>query len=58
MDVNGTFQSERQKTRIDGIETSLGYKVNDDHRLKLGYSHIQDGMTATATAAWTASWTG
>ncbi|ADM97830.1 TonB-dependent receptor [Dickeya dadantii 3937] len=41
VDVNGTFQSERQKTRIDGIETSLGYKVNDDHRLKFGYSHIQ-----------------
>ncbi|QDX32010.1 TonB-dependent receptor [Dickeya poaceiphila] len=40
-DVNGTFQSKRQKTRIDGIETSLGYKVNDDHRLKVGYSHIQ-----------------
>lgn len=41
VDAGGTFQSERQKTRIDGIEASLGYKLNDDHRLKLGYSHVQ-----------------
>jgi len=41
VDVNGTYQSERQKTRIDGIEATLGYKVNDDHRLKVGYSHIR-----------------
>ncbi|WP_304167898.1 TonB-dependent receptor [Lonsdalea britannica] len=41
VDVSGTYQSERQKTRIDGIEATLGYKVNDDHRLKVGYSHIR-----------------
>ncbi|OSM96812.1 TonB-dependent receptor [Lonsdalea populi] len=41
VDVGGTYQSEREKTRIDGIEATLGYKVNDDHRLKVGYSHIR-----------------
>ncbi|MFP1766902.1 TonB-dependent receptor [Lonsdalea quercina] len=41
VDVNGTYQSERQKTRINGIEATLGYKVNDDHRLKVGYSQIR-----------------
>ncbi|RNM25254.1 TonB-dependent receptor [Dickeya undicola] len=42
--VNGVYISKRQKTRIDGIEASLGYKLNDHHSFKTGYSHIR-GLT-------------
>ncbi|EKY8363954.1 TonB-dependent receptor [Salmonella enterica] len=35
------FVARRERTEIDGIETSLGYAVNDDHKLSLSYSHMR-----------------
>lgn len=35
------FVARRERTEIDGIETSLGYTVNDDHKLSLSYSHMR-----------------
>lgn len=35
------FVARRERTEIDGIETSLGYAVNNDHKLSLSYSHMR-----------------
>ncbi|MBU4611564.1 TonB-dependent receptor [Achromobacter sp. GG226] len=39
--VNGVFTMAREKTRIQGAEASLGWRVNRDHRLTLGYAHTR-----------------
>lgn len=39
--INGAFMMAREKTRIQGIETSLGYRFNPVHRAKLSYSFIR-----------------
>lgn len=35
------FVARRERTEIDGIEASMGYAVNDDHKLSLSYSHMR-----------------
>jgi iron complex outermembrane receptor protein len=37
--VNGVFTMSREKTKIQGVEASLGYRVDRDHRVTLGYAH-------------------
>lgn len=39
--VNGVFLMAREKTRIQGIETSLGYQFNAAHRAKLSYANTR-----------------
>ncbi|MBD8212943.1 TonB-dependent receptor [Erwinia persicina] len=39
--VGDMYVTRREKTKIDGFEGTLGYAVNDDHRLKLSYSHMR-----------------
>jgi len=36
--VNGAFMMAREKTRIKGIETSLGYRFNSAHLIRLSYA--------------------
>ena len=35
--VNDAFMLAREKNRIEGVETSLGYRINRAHRAKLSY---------------------
>lgn len=35
------FVVRRERTEIDGIEASIGYAVNDGHKLSLSYSHMR-----------------
>jgi len=37
--INGAFMMAREKTRIQGIETSIGYRFNPVHRGKLSYAY-------------------
>lgn len=39
--VNGVFMMAREKTRIQGIETSVGYRFNPAHRAKLAYAYTK-----------------
>ncbi len=39
--VNGVFTMAREKTRIQGAEATLGYRVNREHRVTLGYAHTR-----------------
>lgn len=39
--VGDVYVTRREKTEIDGFEGTLGYAVNDNHRLKLSYSHMR-----------------
>lgn len=39
--VDGAFQMAREKTRIEGIETSLAYSFMPQQRAKLAYSYIR-----------------
>ncbi|MYN14790.1 TonB-dependent receptor [Pusillimonas sp. TS35] len=33
--VDGAYQMAREKTRLDGFETALCYRLNDEHRRKI-----------------------
>ncbi|MCE3026058.1 TonB-dependent receptor [Salinicola sp. DM10] len=35
------FVMQREKTEIEGIEASVGYRFNDRHSARLGYSHMK-----------------
>ncbi len=39
--VNGAFMMSREKTRIQGVDASLGYRINPAHRAKLSYAHTK-----------------
>lgn len=39
--VNGAFMMSREKTRIQGVDASLGYRVSPAHRAKLSYAHTK-----------------
>jgi iron complex outermembrane receptor protein len=39
--LNGVFMMAREKTRIQGIEASLGYRFNPAHRAKLSYAYTK-----------------
>lgn len=39
--VNGVFMMSREKTRLQGVETSLGYRFNAAHRAKLSYAYTK-----------------
>ena len=39
--LNGVFLMAREKTRIQGIDTSLGYRFNAAHRAKISYAHTK-----------------
>ncbi|WP_246589609.1 TonB-dependent receptor [Marinobacterium ramblicola] len=39
--IDDVYYVRREKTRIDGVEASLGYRVNDLHKVKLAYSYIR-----------------
>ncbi|MDW5443639.1 TonB-dependent receptor [Polaromonas sp. SM01] len=39
--LNGVFLMAREKTRIQGVDTSLGYRFNAAHRGKLSYAHTK-----------------
>lgn len=39
--VNDAFMLAREKNRIDGLETSLGYRFNRAHRARLSYVHTR-----------------
>ncbi|WP_353979094.1 TonB-dependent receptor [Salinicola endophyticus] len=38
---NDAFVMQREKTEIEGIEASVGYRFNDRHSARLGYSHMK-----------------
>lgn len=39
--IGDDFFTKRQKTEIEGFETTIGYQLNDNHALKLAYSYIK-----------------
>lgn len=39
--VNDAFMLAREKNRIEGVETSLGYRINRAHRAKLSYARTK-----------------
>ncbi|MTI63941.1 TonB-dependent receptor [Methylophaga sp.] len=39
--IGGTYFVRREKTEINGVETTLGFQANDDHRVELSYSYIR-----------------
>lgn len=39
--VNGVFMMSREKTRIQGVETSFGYRFKPVHRVKLSYAYTR-----------------
>lgn len=39
--INGAFMMAREKTRIQGFETSVGYRFNQAHRAKLSYAYTR-----------------
>jgi len=39
--IGDDFFMRREKTRIDGVEASLGYLINDQHKVKMAYSRIR-----------------
>jgi iron complex outermembrane receptor protein len=39
--VNGVFMMAREKTRLQGIETSLGHRFNAAHRASLSYAYTR-----------------
>ncbi|WP_113625914.1 TonB-dependent receptor [Pectobacterium peruviense] len=36
-----TFVSKREKTRIQGIEVTAGYQINDQHKINASYAHSE-----------------
>ncbi len=38
--VGDVYYTRREKTRIDGVEVTSGYQINDQHKVKLAYSHM------------------
>ncbi|NMG45305.1 TonB-dependent receptor [Aromatoleum toluvorans] len=38
--VGGVYQVRREKTEINGIEASAGWKINADHRLQASYAQV------------------
>ena len=40
VNVGGVYQVRREKTEIDGVEVSAGWKVNDAHRLQAAYAAV------------------
>lgn len=42
VDLEGdAFVARREKTKIDGVEVTAGYAVNDDHKLNVSWSHMR-----------------
>ena len=39
--VNGAFMMAREKTRIEGLEASAGYRISAAHRAKLAYAYTK-----------------
>lgn len=39
--IGGTYFVRREKTEINGVETTLGFQANDAHRIELSYSYIR-----------------
>ncbi|WP_229426983.1 TonB-dependent receptor [Massilia atriviolacea] len=39
--VNGAFMMAREKTRIEGVEASAGYRISAAHRAKLAYAYTR-----------------
>ncbi len=39
--IGGTYFVRREKTEINGVETTVGLQANDDHRIELSYSNIR-----------------
>lgn len=39
-EVDGNFVMKREKTEITGYEAVAGYQLNEQHKLKMAYSHI------------------
>ncbi|KOO10023.1 hypothetical protein AKJ18_36380, partial [Vibrio xuii] len=38
---NGLYVVKREKKEIQGVETSLGYQLTQNHKIDAGYSYIQ-----------------
>jgi len=45
--IGNDFFIQREKTEIRGLETSLGYQVNQANHIRLGYSHINGRSDST-----------
>jgi len=45
--LDGVYQVRREKTEINGFEATGGYRVNDDHRLSLGYAQVRGRSDTT-----------
>ncbi|QEI09427.1 TonB-dependent receptor [Pigmentiphaga aceris] len=39
--VGGVFLTAREKTRIQGVDASVGFKINPQHKVKLSYVHTR-----------------
>ncbi|ATA23441.1 TonB-dependent receptor [Brenneria goodwinii] len=39
--ADGIFIAQREKTRIQGVEMSAGYQINEQHKIKATYAHSQ-----------------
>jgi iron complex outermembrane recepter protein len=39
--VNGVFMMSREKTRLRGVDASVGYRINPAHRAKLSYAYTK-----------------
>ncbi len=39
--VNGAFMMSREKTRVQGVDAALGYRINDVHRARLSYAYTR-----------------
>ena len=46
--VNEAFMLAREKNQIDGVETSLAYRVGSAHKLRLGYSRSKGRYDSNA----------
>ncbi|MET0859066.1 MAG: TonB-dependent receptor [Telluria sp.] len=46
--INGAFMMTREKTRLQGIETSLGYRFNPAHQAKLSYANTKGRYDSNA----------
>ncbi|MCC8558892.1 TonB-dependent receptor [Xanthomonas vesicatoria] len=39
--INGAFMMSREKTRVQGVDASLGYRLDAAHRLRLAYAYTR-----------------
>ncbi|UXN01027.1 TonB-dependent receptor [Xanthomonas hortorum pv. pelargonii] len=39
--INGAFMMSREKTRVQGVDASLGYRLDATHRLRLSYAYTR-----------------